>query len=44
VTKIREALAKKLLKDSRSSTASNFGPINKDAASTVMQDARKTGK
>jgi hypothetical protein len=44
VTKIREALAKKLLKDSRSSTASNFGPLNKDMPCTVMQDARKMGK
>ena len=44
VTKIREALAKKLMKDSRSSTASNLGPITKDSTGIVIQDARQSAK
>jgi hypothetical protein len=44
VTKIREALAKKLFKDSRSSTASKLGPTIKDMTGIVMQDARQTAK
>jgi hypothetical protein len=44
VTKIREALAKKLLKNSISSTATNFDPIIKDTTGIVMQDARQAAK
>ena len=38
MTKIREALNKKLLKESKSSTGSHLAPIIKDIDSIMLQD------